>query len=327
MPSELIPRFEKHLEESRLLRTSGPLVVACSGGSDSVALLRLLDRLAPAFGWTLVVFHASHGLRKEEGVLDARFVADLAAALRLPLAFRTFETSELRRGGESLEAAARRLRYDALLGLREDLGAGARVVTGHTRDDQAETVLLNLSRHSGRNRGGIRELRPDGVARPLLRFLRGELRAFLNSEGQGWREDQSNADLRFARNRIRHRTLPDLERKWPGVTVRLARAGDEWTRRLDLLDETVDRLVEKSGCQAEGPWPRKLLRELPPDLLGRLFLRAVGARGRVPGNRQLEAAIWKSKSARSCFREQIGGLVLTANDRVVSLAITGRLIE
>jgi tRNA(Ile)-lysidine synthase len=303
------------------------VVVACSGGADSVALLRLLHGLLPVFGWSLICFHAAHGIRKGAGPLDARFVAGLAESLGLALAFRSFDTAELRRSGESLEATARRLRYEALLGLRRDLGDSSLVVTGHTLDDQAETVLLNLSRHSGRRRGGIRERRGDGVVRPLLGIRRGELREFLREAGQVWREDQTNVDPRIQRNRFRHEVLPELEGRWPGVTERLARAGEAWTARLDLIDLKVDEALLREGSALSGPWTRGLFRHLGAEVLGRLLLRALGSLGAVPGKHQLETVIWKARSTRGRFREQIGGVFFEANERVVSLANTGRLMR
>ena len=182
-------------------------VVACSGGGDSVALLALLAAWAVPRGLRVVAAHVAHGLRGEAGERDALLAARLAADLGVPFALRPVDVKGRRRTGESLEAAARRERYAALLALAREIGPDTRVATGHTADDQAETVLLNLHRHAGRTRGGIRAERADGVVRPLLPFSRAELRAFLSSRGIAWREDETNENEALLRNRIRHQFL------------------------------------------------------------------------------------------------------------------------
>lgn len=300
--------FGRHLEAFGLLRGATAVVAACSGGADSSALLLLLAPEAQRLGLPLVAFHVDHQLRGAEGHHDARAAADLAARLGLPFAFRSFPVRELKRSGESLESAARRLRYEALLALGSDLGPGTRLATGHTLEDQAETVLLHLERRLGRSRGGVRLRRADGVVRPLLPFRREELRAFLASEGVPWREDASNADERFARNRIRHRVLPALEARWPGVTGRLARAAEALTRRLEAMDERIDAALSESDVPVGGPWPRRLLDGLGRDAAGRLLVRAAGACGRRPGRAQVARVLDRLAAGEPAFRESLAGL-------------------
>jgi tRNA(Ile)-lysidine synthetase-like protein len=257
-PGALRDAFARHLAASGLLDGARALVAACSGGGDSTALVVLLAPVARQRGIPLVGFHVDHQLRGVEGHRDARSAADLAASLGLPFSFRSFPVRDLRSRRESLESAARRLRYESLLALGRELGDGTLLATGHTLEDQAETVLLNLERKMGRSRGGIRARRADGVVRPLLPFYREELRAFLRSEGVPWREDASNADERFERNRIRHRVLPGLEARHPGTIPRLARAAEALTRRLSGIDAGIDEALATAGVPLEGPWPRAL---------------------------------------------------------------------
>ncbi|HQR68209.1 MAG TPA: tRNA lysidine(34) synthetase TilS, partial [Thermoanaerobaculia bacterium] len=193
------------------------MVAALSGGGDSTALLALLHDWASPRNVSVVAMHVLHGSRGRRGEEDAVFCARLAAGFGRPFAFRPVDVPGNRRSGESLEAAARRLRYEALLALAAETGEGTLGATGHTLDDQAETVLLNLHRHAGRTRGGIRARRTDGVVRPLLPFSRAELRALLAARGLAWREDETNEDERLLRNRIRRRELPALETAWPGA--------------------------------------------------------------------------------------------------------------
>lgn len=207
------------------------MVVAVSGGADSVALLRALRT---EFDGPLVVAHLNHGLRGLDSDADAEFVAKLSSELKLPV---HIERREVPAGG-NLEATARRIRYDWLRELAQAAGADF-VATGHTADDQAETVLFRLLRGTGLHglRGIARKRRlADGVSliRPLLDVRRSELEAYLAALQQPWRRDASNADRRFTRNSIRHDLLPKLAGEYnPRVVeslVRLAQQARHWRR-------------------------------------------------------------------------------------------------
>jgi tRNA(Ile)-lysidine synthase len=200
-------------------------VVALSGGPDSVALLRamLLEVTAP-----VVVAHVNHQLRGEESDADEAFVRalhqDLAAsdARLLPLWCQRLEVRAAA-GGDNLESVARRLRYDWLAAVASATGA-VWVATGHTADDQAETVLHRLLRGTGL--GGLagiprcRELSPGCLlVRPLLDVRRQDVLDFLQRLGQPFCRDSSNSDLRFTRNRLRHELLPLLTAQFNPATV------------------------------------------------------------------------------------------------------------
>jgi tRNA(Ile)-lysidine synthase len=324
--TNLLERFTDHLETSRLLEGADRVVVACSGGGDSAALLVLLHsyskRASSALqaSFDLVSCHVAHGLRGKAGEGDARFVEDLSGSLKVPFDLRRVDVPAHRRKGESLEAAGRRLRYESLLSQAAKCGAGTLVATGHTLDDQAETVLLNLHRHAGRTRGGIRERREDGVVRPLLAFPRAELRAFLTARGVPWREDETNVDERLLRNRIRRQELPALEASSPGTAERLARAGAAWSRRLEALDRRIDAVLAGAAAPLEGPWPRVLVSALGPEGVSRLLVRAAGSRGAVPGRAQLTRAIGRLLRGEAHLAESLAGLRLSADARVVRLA-------
>lgn len=331
-PSQAIPgtgpvpeALSRHLAASGLLEGATALVAACSGGSDSTALLVLLAREARLRGIPLVGFHVDHQLRGAEGHRDARAAADLSAALGISFVFRSFPVRDLRDPGESLESAARRLRYESLLALGKDLGPGTLLATGHTLEDQAETVLLHLERRLGRSRGGVRPRRADGVVRPLLPFRREELREFLRAEGITWRDDASNADERFARNRVRHRVLPALEARWPGVTSRLARAAEALTARLQGVDARVDAALAPGAVPLEGPWPRTLLAGLDREAAGRLLVRAAGGEGRRPGRAQVERVLDRLATGEPAFRESFAGRRIAADRLTVRLVPPARL--
>lgn len=227
--TELIRRIAQTIARHRMLEPGQRVGVAVSGGADSVCLLHALLELAPAQDWKLAVLHVDHGLRGAESREDAAFVGAMAARLGLPFELETADVRALA-AGDNLEQAGRSARRAFF---RRLIGSGAldRVALGHTRSDQAETVLYRFLRGAGTaGLAGIRPVTADGLVRPLLEVDGGEVRDWLRERGIGWREDASNLDLTFDRNRIRHGLLPALEREWnPALTATLANMAD-WAR-------------------------------------------------------------------------------------------------
>lgn len=245
---DLLPEFLKALARHRLLlyMTLGrPLVVAVSGGADSLCLLHLLHRASPEPGLQLHVATLDHGLRGEASRADAEFVAQTAAAWGLPATCERIDVAALAaRYNLSIEEAARRARYSFLARVAAATGAAA-IALGHTADDQAETVLMHLIRGSGLT--GLRGMQPaspltaahllpgdsppPGLAllRPLLGIPRTATEAYCAAFGLTPRQDETNVDLTYFRNRIRHEVLPLLERLTPGVRERLAQTAESLT--------------------------------------------------------------------------------------------------
>jgi tRNA(Ile)-lysidine synthase len=227
------------------------LLVAVSGGCDSVTLLHLCLDEVRSRGWRISVGHVDHALRPDSAE-TARWVAELSESLSLPffLAEIPPETWGAARG-ESLEAEARRLRRRLLRDLAREAEA-AWVFLGHNLDDQAETVLLNLLRGTGLN--GLRGMagcRPPWI-RPLLKVRRGDLRDYAARRPLAWREDPSNADPGFLRNRIRLRLLPLLESDFsPGAAKTLARTTDLLRPVHAFLEAETDRAYELLGHEDE----------------------------------------------------------------------------
>jgi tRNA(Ile)-lysidine synthase len=220
--------------------------VAVSGGADSVCLLHVLAELAPRWALRLSVLHLNHRLRGEESRLDEEFVRSITGRMGLPC---HVESADIRRmseeRGDNLEQVARQVRRDFFLRFLLD-GLLDRVALGHTRSDQAETVLFRLLRGAGT--AGLRGILPvtaEGFVRPLLELDRAEVEQFLTERGIPWREDSSNRSLEFARNRIRHELLPSLTRDWnPALAENLARmavlAGEDeeyWLKEMNRLAE------------------------------------------------------------------------------------------
>ncbi len=277
-------------EVGRALRRLGlreqALLVAVSGGVDSTALAHALAALAPEFGLALSIGHVNHGLRGAESEADEAAVRLLGEALRLPVAAARVDPAALRRGRSSrerptLQEAARELRYAALARLAEAAGAGV-VATAHSADDQAETVLLRLLRGTGPDGlAGIPERSPDGrIVRPFLKVSRAEIVAFARQRRVDWREDASNGELRYARNRLRARWLPGLAREF---NPRLLRAIGDLAEAQRRDSEWIATWVEREAAkriEADGAWLRLDARGWGalPEALARRLARSALAR-------------------------------------------------
>jgi len=208
------------------LRAGMRVAVGVSGGADSVALLRALAEAAPEIGLVLSVAHVQHGIRGAESERDAEFVQELAERLGLEFALHRVDTPAVARTQKmSLEEAARELRYAWFRSLLAEGKADA-VATAHTLDDQAETVVHRVLRGAWtEGLGGIHPVIacPRGVIlRPFLQLRRAEIEAYLREMGQSWREDATNADTAFTRNRIRHELLPQLAEFNPRIAEQFA---------------------------------------------------------------------------------------------------------
>jgi len=257
------------------------LVAAVSGGADSLCLLGTLlalrERGHPLAPAEIVVAHLDHGLRGEAGAADADFVAELAGQLGLRFVGERVDVLAVaRQERRSLEDAARRARYAFLRRVAAEVGA-ARICTGHTCDDQAETLLLHLVRGSGlAGLAGMAPLSGD-VARPLLMVTREQTEAYCAAHGWTPREDPSNVDPRFLRNRIRHELLPVLERVNPNLRETLARnaaliAADE--RYLEQQTDGAWSAVARPTALQTVELDRAATRAQPPALRHRVFRRA-----------------------------------------------------
>jgi tRNA(Ile)-lysidine synthase len=252
--SVLADRVLRTVRANGLVEPGGRVLVALSGGSDSVALLHLLRELEPSGAWVLAgAAHLNHELRGADADEDERFCRALAASLGVPMDVERADVRGFAREYKrSLEDAARQVRY-AFLERAADRAGAAAIAVGHTRDDQAETFLLRLLRGAGpRGLAGIRP-RAGRIVRPLLEVTRGELRAYLAERGIGFREDASNADVSIPRNRVRHELIPFLQRAFsPAVVDVLAREAavaraDEDRLQKEAIDLAASVVLGNSG--------------------------------------------------------------------------------
>ncbi len=278
--SDLASRFQSALTASGAILPGSRVLIAVSGGADSVALLLLMQAASDPLNLHLEAAHLDHGLRPES-VADAQFVQELCAQFKVPLVVERRDVGRLAKENKgNLEEVAREERRAFLEMTAQRLDCDW-IALGHHRDDQAETVLLRLLRGAGP--GGLAGMHvPSGrFVRPLLDFDRADLQAFLSARGVAWREDTTNRDLRLTRNRIRHELLPLLQSFNPQIVPRL----DDLSRLLAddeaYWEEVLQRLLGES-LQAESigfSLPRKVLLDAAPALAGRL-VRAVLAKAR-----------------------------------------------
>ncbi|MCE9556930.1 MAG: tRNA lysidine(34) synthetase TilS [Planctomycetes bacterium] len=259
-------------------RSSGVLL-AVSGGADSVALFRLMAALCGVDRTPLRVFHLNHMLREAESDRDEQFVNEMCSRFSIRCHLERLDMhAEAQHSGESIETASRSKRYTLLQQVAERHGVGY-VATAHTADDQVETILHRIVRGTGvSGLSGIPRIRSLGPAvtliRPLLDFRRADLVDYLNLLEQPYCQDASNADVSYTRNRIRHELLPLLRENYnPGVDAALLRLGSLGSELNRYLDPEVQRLrdvaVQTSGksvfsidCRPLMAVDRYLVREL-----------------------------------------------------------------
>ena len=259
------------------------VAVAVSGGADSLALLHALRALAGPRRWRLAVVTVDHGMRPGSAA-DAAFVADHAKAIGLPARVCTLTPNDLARHRPAgPEGAARAARYEALWPAADELGCPW-LATGHTLDDQAETVLLQLLRGAGPDGLAAMAVRTGRLLRPLLGVRRAETRSCCAAAGLAWREDPTNAGDGPLRNRVRHHLLPLLEELRPGATQTLARTAALAADERDWLDPLVATALAGAVDSREPPVP-------PPATLpvGAPPSRGRGAGRPEPGSIALDA--------------------------------------
>jgi tRNA(Ile)-lysidine synthase len=260
---------------------SRTVVVGLSGGADSVALLDALASLRRRRGFRVVAAHLDHGLRAGSAD-DAAFCAELCRALDVALRVGRADVrarAARERGG--LEQAARRERYAFLRRVREEEGAVA-IAVAHTRDDQAETLLLRLLRGAGATGlAGMRPRRGD-VVRPLLAVSRREVLAHLRERGLAWKEDPSNADLAHRRNRVRHELVPYLEERFnPGIRASLARTAAVLAEEASHVRGEAEELLAAIAREEDGAFllRRSALAEAPTAVARAAIRQALARAG------------------------------------------------
>jgi tRNA(Ile)-lysidine synthase len=314
--ADLLTKLRRTCARFGLIPPGVKVLVAASGGADSTALLHALVRVAAEQGdFSLEVAHLDHGLRGAESAEDARFVARMAAGLGLPCHLERLEPGELRRKGVSVQEAAREARLAWLERVARKVGA-ERIALGHTADDRAEEVLMHLLSGAGtRGLAGVSPAR-GRLIRPLIECTRAEVEAWLRSQAIPWREDSSNRDLRYLRNRVRLELIPEVEARYnPSLREALLRQAQILGDEDELLGELAagrlgtlaraegwDICVPCAGLAAEHPAIQRRL--------VRLALERLAGSGRGLTFRHVEAvrALARSASASGSLKLP-GGLL------------------
>ncbi|MBV9502618.1 MAG: tRNA lysidine(34) synthetase TilS [Acidobacteriaceae bacterium] len=274
MTADLIERVAEILTRYNMLSPGDRVGVAVSGGADSVALLHILERLAPRFGITLSIVHVNHGLRGEESDQDEQFVRALAAFLNVEIFVESARVE-----GANIEEQARDARREFFLRLLNCEGGLDKIALGHSRSDQAETVLFRFLRGSGlAGLCGMRLWTPNRLIRPLLTSSRQEIRSWAEAERIGWCEDSSNQDCRFTRNRLRNDLLPALTRDYnSNLEVVLSRTSELALAEEDYWLGEISKLFHQLAKRIHLGWilPVGAVRDLHLAVQRRLIRHAL----------------------------------------------------
>jgi tRNA(Ile)-lysidine synthase len=262
-----------------MLEQGEHVLVAVSGGADSMALLICMHHLAPRMDTALTVAHLNHCLRGAEATGDEEFVRGASARLGWPfVSARVDVRARAAADGRNLEEAAREARYDFLRETAARVNAG-KIATGHTLNDQAETVLLRLLRGSGPGGlGGIHAVSGGGLIRPLIECGRAQVLEYLSRGQTEYREDATNQDLHYRRNRVRHELMPYLEKHFnPRLIETLAREASFGSAIHDFLETQAGRLWERLRIPLEDgiAMPAQELFQLHPALCHQIVRRAL----------------------------------------------------
>ncbi len=246
MKSRFIQKMHRFISKQNMIEEDETVLVAVSGGADSLALLYALHNLQKHIKCHLHVVHLNHSLRDNSSE-DADFVHKHTTHLELPFTSRTVDISQLAEEWKlSIETAGRKARYEFFDSVSTDVGA-TKIALGHQQDDITETVLMNLIRGGGTDGlKGISPIRDDKYIRPLTIFTRLQIDAYLMSINLIPKEDPTNTDNRFLRNRIRHQLLPLLERNYnPNIRIGLSRTATIIGSESDYLDELTRKALNR----------------------------------------------------------------------------------
>ncbi len=311
----MLGEIQRSFARQAMPRRGALVLVAVSGGADSIALLHALAQLRPQLGIRLAVAHLNHGIRGAAAAADAAFVKRVAQQLGLPVSMERADVpARAQAAGLSLEMAARAARYEFFARTAHQLRAAA-VAVAHNADDQVETVLLRLARGAGpQGLGGMEPVSRQGglkIIRPLLSVTRTAILAFLKQHRLRWREDASNRDPHFLRNRVRHEILPLLERRLnPQLRAALLRTADLLREENKFLDGLASRALPRHTGTQRPTLPVTRLTALPLALRRRalrLWLISAGVAAEQLDYAAIAAALALLEHQRGTKALDLGG--------------------
>ena len=301
-------KVRNFMEEYHMVEREDIILAAVSGGADSLCLLLLLHALCGGMGYTLRVVHVEHGIRGEASLQDARFVEEICGRYQIPCRIYHCQALEYAREKKlSVEEAARKLRYQLFREAAEEFGAN-KIAVAHNQNDCAETMLFHLTRGSGlKGLCGILPVRGQ-IIRPLLCLARQEIEACLQQLGQDFCMDETNGQLMYTRNKIRHQVLPLLTQVNDNAVFHMNQAANDVAEAVELIEGMRLLAAEKYVCEsAEGVCiSQKLLEE--PSLIVREALRNV-----------LADTAGSSKDISRIHVQQMYDLFARQNGKVVEL--------
>ena len=255
MSHPLISRFQAAFRHFGL-SSERPVLLALSGGSDSMALFHLLRESEIPF----VAAHVNYGLRAQDSEKDARFCGEVCQRFGIPFFLHTC-SPETFSGGSGIQEKAREIRYAFFRRLLKE-NAFSGILTAHHAEDRAETLLLHLFRGTGiRGLAGIRSAH-EGIYRPLLNFKKEELKCYLEKSGFDWREDVSNLKNEYTRNRIRNKLMPFLQAEFPGAEEAIIQTASNMAADAQLFDF----LITQSGLLTDEGISIKKLFSFPSEI-------------------------------------------------------------
>jgi len=309
----LLSQLVRTVRQQQLFHSGHHILVAVSGGADSIALLSLLHRLADPWRLKLTVVHCNYGLRGAESNGDESFVRTFCLERHLPLVIHSPKLAK-RRENSSFQAAARKARYDFMGQLAQEVGAD-RIAVGHTANDQAETILMWMLRGAGlAGLAGMPYVRETKIIRPLLVSTREEVLEYLKHEGLAHRLDSSNEKSLYHRNRIRRELLPVITKLAPAAVHVLQRQADllrEDEYYLKTVTTKLMRNLVSHSPEGVQQLNRQAVMELPVALQRRLVravLRTYEEEGRASTIRVVESvrlALLKGRSGAQLSLKQV----------------------
>ncbi len=273
------------------LAMGSAVLLAFSGGADSMALLDMLAKLRSRIPFSLTLAHVDHGIRGEEAARDRRFCMDTAAAYGLEICVLETDVPRIsRESGEGLEEAARRIRYDYFAKLMQEREIPI-LCTAHHADDHFETLLFRLSRGTGSaGMRGILPARPFGggmLVRPILSLTRADILDYCRENNLQYVTDSTNADTAYARNRIRAEVTPILEEMFPGASRRALRLSEDIAEDEAYFEELADAFL--ASYTPQSPIPVEELRKLPSPVLRRVLTSYAASDAATPEREHVEA--------------------------------------
>lgn len=279
MTGSFIENIKSAIWRYSMINRGDVVIVAVSGGADSVALLHVLRNMKSELGIELIAAHINHGIRGEDADQDALFVQELAARFGLASVVEKVDVPAFsRKIRAGLEETARKVRYEFLERVAKDSGA-VRIAVAHTADDQAETVLLNIIRGAGLDGlSGMPAVRGK-IIRPLIEAFRTDVEAYLRENKIDWRTDITNLSPEYTRNRVRLQLIPMLETEFnPRVKdslISLSRLARDEAEAAESATELEFRAAAKEAGQESVVLDAALLKNLPKALLRRCVRKAI----------------------------------------------------